>query len=225
MCTATIDEYLATSYEPECEFVDGRLVDRHTGLKTHSHALTHVMVWLYEHVSAYCVLPILRVRTSPTCIRVADVCVLSKDVDDEVPDTPPVLWVEILSPDDCFGPFQRKIDELLKFGVPTIWIVDPYERQAWIGTPRTGIVEAEGDVLRCEALNCKCRSMRLVPRRRRQLFHHNIVVLIEHAHRDQMASLRRNQIGQHLRVGDQILRQQQNPFATIHRIFRFVDPA
>ena len=87
---------------------------------------------------------------------------LPKNIDD-VPEMPPSLWVEILSPDDRFSPFQRKVDELLRFGVPTIWIIDPYEKQAWIGTPETGIVAAKDNVLRCENLNLQVALNEILP--------------------------------------------------------------
>ncbi len=163
MSAVTVEEYLSTSYEPECEFVDGRLEDRHAGFKTHSRALANSLIWLFEAAGLYAVLPILRIRVSPTCVRVADVCVLRKDMDDEVPETPPMLWVEILSPDDRFGTFQRKLDELLRFGVPTIWIIDPYEKQAWIGTPQIGIIAAKDNVLRCENLSLQVALNEILP--------------------------------------------------------------
>lgn len=163
MSAVTIAKYLSTSYEPECEFVNGRLENRHAGLKTHSVALGSAMLWLFKNVHSHSVVPILRIRTSPMCVRVADICVIPRDINDEVPTTPPALWVEILSPDDRWSRLHRKLTEILTFGVPTIWIIDPYERQAWIGTPQTGIFAAEDNVLRCENLNLHVALEEILP--------------------------------------------------------------
>lgn len=161
MSPVTIDEYLTTEYEPECEFVDGQLEDRHAGYKKHGLALTSVMIWLHDNALGQCTVPILRIQLSPSCVRVADVCVLPSDVDEEVPNTPPLLWVEILSPEDRLTPFLSKLNQLINFGVPTVWIVDPYHRQAWIATGQRGLLPAR--VLRCENLDLQVALDEILP--------------------------------------------------------------
>ncbi len=54
---------------------------------------------------------------------------------------PPALWIEILSPEDRWSRVQAKIDDCLRFGVSTLWIIDPYSRQAWSATQTQAIAE------------------------------------------------------------------------------------
>ena len=47
MSTATpisVEEYLATSYRPDCDFVDGQLIERNLGTKDHSKLQREVLV-------------------------------------------------------------------------------------------------------------------------------------------------------------------------------------
>jgi Uma2 family endonuclease len=52
---------------------------------------------------------------------------------------PPVLVIEILSPDDRWSEVRGKVNDYRGFGVPHIWIVDPERREVWV---------AEGEGLR-----------------------------------------------------------------------------
>ena len=42
MTSVSVEEYLRTSYEPEMEYVDGQLVDRHVG--EYDHSLMQAMI-------------------------------------------------------------------------------------------------------------------------------------------------------------------------------------
>jgi len=42
--------------------------------------------------------------------------------------TPPHLAIEILSPEDETADVLAKVADFLRFGIPHIWIVDPYKR-------------------------------------------------------------------------------------------------
>ncbi len=50
-------------------------------------------------------------------------------------ENPPVLAVEILSPDDRVSKVLRKIDDYLKNGVKLVWLVDPDERTVRVFRP------------------------------------------------------------------------------------------
>ena len=161
----SIDEYLNTEYEPDCDYVDGVLEDRNVGKKKHGKTQGLLYSWLFSQIGSKGKHPIieLRVRLSLSRVRIPDVCVVDLDDQDEVQQKPPALWIEILSPEDRFNRVQRKLTEVLDFGVPTIWIIDPYDRQAWIGTAQTGIIAAKDNLLRCENLNLQVALNEILP--------------------------------------------------------------
>ena len=132
----SIEEYLHTEYEPDCDYVDGALVDRNTGLRKHGQTVVAVaaqFVSLEKHGGIQ-VATVLSLRVSPTRVRVIDIAILDADEEDEVPERPPLLCIEILSPDDRFSRVRDVINDYLAFGVPVIWIIDPYDRSAMIVT-------------------------------------------------------------------------------------------
>jgi Uma2 family endonuclease len=145
----TIEEYLNTSYHPDREFVDGRIVERNLGEKTHSVAYGGVIVYFAARSTEYGikVFPGVRVQVSPTRIRVPDVTVIKKcQFQGEIFTSPPHLCIEILSNDDTMVDMQEKIDDYLRFGVRYIWIIDPRLRKGYVAT-KPGIVGAPSGVL------------------------------------------------------------------------------
>ena len=51
-----------------------------------------------------------------------------------MPQIPPALCVEILSPEDRLSRVAKVVADYLAFGVPMIWIIDPYDRAAFVVT-------------------------------------------------------------------------------------------
>lgn len=90
-------------------------------------------------------------------------CLIDRDDNDEVVHRAPALWVEIISPDDRWSRVDRKLNEILRFGVPTVWVIDPYEKRAWNGTSQSGIVFAEDNTLRCERLELVLKLDDILP--------------------------------------------------------------
>ena len=147
-----VEQYLTTRYEPDCDYVHGELVERAAGLFPHSNAMTEVAVYLRTRYEAagYIALPIVRVHMSASLIRVADVCVVRRQR--PLPrrlDTPPLVAIEILSPEDRADRMFRKLEDFLAFGVPNVWVIDPEERRAFIHT-RDGYTESKDLVLRAK---------------------------------------------------------------------------
>jgi Uma2 family endonuclease len=60
---------------------------------------------------------------------------------------PPLLCVEILSPEDRMVKVQAGVEDYPDFGVPCVWIVNPETRQGFVRTA-DGMVEAKDGVLR-----------------------------------------------------------------------------
>ena len=73
----SLAEYLATTYQPDCDFVDGEIEERNVGRKEHS-AVQAFFAWFVRQnqewrFSAY---PELRIQVNSDRVRVADVAIL-----------------------------------------------------------------------------------------------------------------------------------------------------
>jgi Uma2 family endonuclease len=79
---------------------------------------------------------------------IPDICViLGPRPPEKVFDKPPLIWIEILSPEDRPIRVNAKIRELREFGVPNIWAIDPETFEAEIHTPQ-GSSKLEDGILR-----------------------------------------------------------------------------
>ena len=161
----SLAEYLNTSYEPDCEYIDGVLEDRNVGKKRHSKTQGLLYTWLLSRAEehGHDVLLEQRIKIGHSRVRIPDICLVPVDDPDEVVQHAPPLWVEILSPEDRWSRIQRKLADVLHFGVPTIWIIDPYEKEAWMATPQRGVVKIDDGVLRCEALDLEVELSQILP--------------------------------------------------------------
>src|SRR5262249_34090705 len=122
------EEYLRTTYEPDCEFEDGVLIERNLGERDHS--------WLQAALAAYFfnrrkrwgieVYTGARHRMRPGKYMLPDVCVIKQPRPQEkIFPQPPLIWIEILSPEDRPLKINNKVRQLLEFGVPNNWVIDP----------------------------------------------------------------------------------------------------
>jgi Uma2 family endonuclease len=130
----SVREYLRTSYSPDCEYVDGRIEERNLGEKEHSILQTFLAFLFRLHRVEWGVEVFAELRTHVAArrFRIPDVLVTRAGVKFEsVLDSPPLIAIEILSPDDRLSGMQTKIDEYIAFGVEHIWIFDPQRRSAW----------------------------------------------------------------------------------------------
>jgi len=146
----SIEEYIGTEYEPDCDFVDGELIDRNAGYYPHSGVLSELLYVLHAHRPAIRVYPTLRMRVALNRIRVVDVCaVAGPEPKYEILQEPPFLCIEVLSHLDTLAAMQEKIDDYLGFGVANIWLIDSLDRRAWVYTT-DGSREVKDGVLRTE---------------------------------------------------------------------------
>jgi len=130
----TVQEYLTSSYEPDLEYVDGRLEDRNVGEHDHGYLQTLLATIFTVNRKAWGVYAVTDVRTQiqSSRFRVPDVSVLPATGPREAIIThPQLIAIEILSPDDRLSRLQERIDDYLIFGVENIWIFDPQRRRAW----------------------------------------------------------------------------------------------
>ena len=130
----SVREYLTTSYRPDCDYVDGRIEERNVGEFDHSYLQTLLAHLFMNHQQEWGVRPLtdLRVQTMPTHFRVPDLTVLRTETPrEQILTHPPLLVIEILSPEDRLSRFTERTDEYLEFGIEHIWIVDPSRRLAY----------------------------------------------------------------------------------------------
>jgi Uma2 family endonuclease len=133
MATATllgIDEYLNTSYRPDREYIDGELRERNVGKWDHARVQLLLAGWFMNHESVWDVISSTeqRMRVSPTRIRIPDVVLLRPGTQQDVFTDPPLLVVEVLSPDDSYSDTEERAGDYWKMGVETVWIIDPKTR-------------------------------------------------------------------------------------------------
>jgi Uma2 family endonuclease len=152
MGTATlvsVEDYLSTSYSPDREYIDGRIVERNLGEKTHSTIQGNVFgrFWDRRKKLPFRAFVEQRVQVSSTRFRIPDVTVVrTSQFQGEIFTSPPHLCIEVLSKKDTVDYMQEKIDDYLRFGVEYIWIINPRLRKGYIAT-KAGMVEAESGVL------------------------------------------------------------------------------
>jgi Uma2 family endonuclease len=143
-----VEEYLATVYEHDCEYVDGIVEERAVGEFDHA-CLQALLIGLFlQHRDDWGVFPLpeQRTQTRATRFRVPDVVVLRKGAPREkILKTPPLLAIEILSPEDSLRRTNVKAMEYLEFGIEHVWIIDPASRTGYRATPE-GLDELENGV-------------------------------------------------------------------------------
>jgi Uma2 family endonuclease len=123
-----LEEYLSTSYHPDREFVDGRLVERNVG--EFNHSFLQVAFTLALKALGLRTYTELRSQVRPRKFRIPDVLALAPGQKREgrYLKTPPYIVIEILSPEDRVGDLREKLDDYLALPVPNVWVVDPEAR-------------------------------------------------------------------------------------------------
>ncbi len=135
----SIEQYLRTPYSPDCDFIDGTVEDRNSGELDHANLQTAIAAWFRHHQQAWNIYSFveLRVRISPTRVRIPDVTLLSRSAPrEQVITHPPLAVIEVLSPEDRFSRYQERLTDYRQMGVKNIWVVDPASRKGFdCGTP------------------------------------------------------------------------------------------
>lgn len=133
----SVEQYLSTVYEHDCEYVDGFVEERDLGEFEHSFLqlflgsifVTHRVAWGVVAVSEQ------RIQLQPRRFRVPDLAILRAGTPRErVLTRPPLLVVEIQSPEDTLSRTTAKALEYRAFGIEHVWVIDPYARVAYRGT-------------------------------------------------------------------------------------------
>lgn len=124
----SVEEYLHTTFDgADREYLDGEVVERNMGNDAHS-AVQAEFIYLFrlqrDRTGLYA-RPELRHRVGEGRFRIPDVAVFEGRPKQQVPSVPPLVAIEILSPDDRVGYIVPKLKEYRKWGVKHIWVADP----------------------------------------------------------------------------------------------------
>ncbi len=147
-----LSEYLKTAYHPDCDYVDGEVQERNLGEIPHSGLQTFFATLFSINRKLWGVRAFTeqRVQVSKSRFRIPDVCVLKLGASpDPIVRTPPLLCIEILSPEDTFSRTQERIADYSAMGVEHVWLIDPVRRRVWV-TEKRMQREVESDALTIE---------------------------------------------------------------------------
>jgi Uma2 family endonuclease len=146
----SVSEYLHTSYRPDCDYVDGVVLERNVGEWSHARLQGALILFFGNRSEEWNMqaVPEWRVQVAPTRFRIPDVCVvLGLEEQEPILRKPPFICIEILSSDDRMSRIQERVNDYFAFGVPNVWIIDPRSRKGYLCTPQ-GMTETA--VLRTE---------------------------------------------------------------------------
>jgi Uma2 family endonuclease len=130
-----LGDYLRRTPDPDCEYLEGRLLERNVGEISHGDAQGRTYAYVLFNAPAFWAGVEIRVQIRPDRFRVPDVVIVrGPRPTGRIITAPPEVAVEVLSPEDRATDVQEKIDDYLQFGIPTVWIIDPERQRAWIHT-------------------------------------------------------------------------------------------
>ena len=129
-----LGEYLSSSYEVDCDYVDGELQERNVGERPHS-AVQYILTEVFNrNIREWKVVALQeqKVQVSLHRYRVPDVCVLRRsDPVEDIVRKAPLICIEVLSPEDRMQRIMDRIEDYHSMGVENVWVVDPYRRRVW----------------------------------------------------------------------------------------------
>lgn len=139
-----VDEYLRTTYEPHCEYLDGVLWPKALPDRIHSRLQKLLLLLIAQQERKYGIeaLPELHMRVTPTRWRVPDVCALVA-----LPETPPLFTIEIVSQGEPWTELRAKVADHLAMNVSLVIVADPYNRTVTVATQSEPLREIKPPLL------------------------------------------------------------------------------
>jgi Uma2 family endonuclease len=130
----SIEDYLRTAYKPDVDYVDGEIQERNVGKIDHSTIQSAMVGFFWLRRTQWGILPLTeqRIRVAETRVRIADLAVIrADDPREEVTIQPPLICVEILSPEDRMSRAKIVLSDYVAMGVQNVWLIDPLRRAAF----------------------------------------------------------------------------------------------
>jgi Uma2 family endonuclease len=149
----SVEEYLRTSYDPDCEYVDGEVLDRNVGELDHAWIQRAILLYVAtrEKQLGVTIIQEQRLQVNSRHYRVPDLMILlGGKPNEQIISRPPLVCIEALSPEDRMSRMNKKIADYLAFGVRYVWILDSKTKQAFSYTSE-GMRLIQDGVLRTTA--------------------------------------------------------------------------
>ena len=144
-----VSEYLRTSYSPDCDYVDGEVQERNMGETDHGELQGQLLELLRTPANKayFRTIPEVRVQVAPTRFRVPDICLRRVSAPKEqIVRTPPLLCIEVLSPEDRMSRMREKVRDYLDMGVREVWVVDAEARSIMVYAGTTMVEQTTGEL-------------------------------------------------------------------------------
>ena len=149
----SIKDYLQTSFpDLDREYRDGEILERSMPDYLHGKAQALLVVFFAMLRGR---LPLFaasetRLQMGANKVLIPDVAVFYAVEPATQPVTPPLIAIEILSPDDRLSAVREKLEEYRAWGVPHVWLVDPHSRRLYA---------CEGALYACEGALTEVASL------------------------------------------------------------------
>src|SRR5215472_4010574 len=89
----SVEEYLHTVYQPDCDYVDGEVLERNMAEGDHARLQTRLSSYLFQREKEWniTVLTEMRVQVEPKRFRIPDICVALGNEYEQILTKPPFL--------------------------------------------------------------------------------------------------------------------------------------
>jgi Uma2 family endonuclease len=126
----TPEQYLAMHFEREPELVHGELVERCLPNLSHGRIQQRLAVRLDG--AGFCCTEV-RMRLAEDLYRIPEVAVFEGGgPNQEIPTSPPLLIVEVSSPDDRLHDLLQRFEDFRAWGVQHMWLVEPELKKLYV---------------------------------------------------------------------------------------------
>jgi Uma2 family endonuclease len=131
----SVEEYLKTAADPDCEYVAGVIEERAVG--EYDHSTWQILLAGYflarEQELGILSRPELRVQVAADKFRVPDVTLLSRAAPrEQIVTHPPLAVFEILSPEDSMTRTLEKLADYEQMGIGAIWVIEPKKQHFFL---------------------------------------------------------------------------------------------
>ena len=130
----SLEEYLRSHYEPECELINGELFPKPMGTREHMRMEKRLLEILgrFQRQGLGEILPELSIRFGND-VRIPDLVFAPPGAEFEngILVSTPLLCVEILSPSQRLSELFAKCEAYHSWNVPYCWVIDPVKNLCW----------------------------------------------------------------------------------------------